>query len=394
MAGIQLTGFIPSYVPSTQFQFNKIDLEKETYQMHIRGPRRTSSKDQQISAAEVTKFFQAQFPKKLPAKSEDPQGVFSGFFQFGDTVFSIDFQGKGVALEAGREKIVQLFKGNHISFFPDQVQAGNTVHEFALEEWMITPLGKKEKDAHPTGTVVANLPMHLGGTLREPCQRFIDLYRPTQEAYLRIDSNPITSEVDVVRKSVSLAPKEGVYLDFGFGTARTSNEIARQAFPLHAVYAFDVGTGSPTSWERKDKIFSAGLFAFKLDEQGRLKLPYHDQNVYLSLGLFQEELPRFAKALAESGQKIAFMCIDSETYESSECIFTVLGSYLQDNAVIYFDEIQNFEGWENGHEHLAFKNFLTKFELEATVIAFNPTHQQAAFRITKIEPFEEVTVNP
>ncbi|MBI5345536.1 MAG: hypothetical protein HZB76_00090 [Chlamydiae bacterium] len=393
---IELEGYLPSYHPSVEWRFNEVrgefSFEGFSYQFDVRGPRMVEPYAEEKSREKITqllhKIFPANFTLLDNTKEELLQVITSGTFQYSDTIFSVEFRGKNKESIA---KIIELFKETVPQFVLDQPDNDPKIHKFAIEEQLVVPAGKQIRENHPPGEINAFLPLHMGGTNRAVCQRFVDLYVTTSDSsvYLRLDGKPIISEVDVLRKAVAAAPSNGVYLDFGFATARTSNEIARQAYPPHAVYAFDVGTGSPMQWTRPDKKFPAGLFAFKQDEKGRLLLPPCDENVFLSLGLFHEELPKFATALKKDNQKIAFMCIDSETFESAKCIFDILAPFVMNGVVIYFDEIQNFEEWEKVHEHLALLGFLQTLNKSVSsnqrwtleLVAFNPHHQQAAFRV-------------
>jgi hypothetical protein len=392
---IPLEGYLPSYEPSKQWHFNHVQgnfsYEGFSYTIDIRGPRRTDPNVEKQAKEEISRLFFRIFPENFTlSPQKDPFEfltiIASGIFPYGDSIFTLDVKGKSQEQSA---KIIELLKARLPKFTLDSTESFSKIHKLTIEEQMVVPPGKSAKESHLPGELNAFLPLHMGGTLRNVCERFVDLYVHHPSASLRLDGNPILSEVDVLRKAVAMAPKEGVYLDFGFGTARSSNEIARQAYPPHAIYAFDSGTGSPTPWNRQDKQFPAGLFAFKLDEKGRLKLPFCDENVFLSLGLFQEELPKLAKALTKDRKSIAFMCIDCETYESTQCIFEVLSPFLMDKAILYFDEIQNFEGWEEGHEHLALMELMRSLNSRQNsnqrwtieLVAFNPHHQQAAFQL-------------
>ena len=98
-------------------------------------------------------------------------------------------------------------------------------------------------------------------------------------------------------------------------------------------------------------------------------------NVIPVKGWIQDTLPPF---LIEKDPKINFVHIDVDTYETTKFILDLIKPRLIKGALILFDELYNFEGWDVGeYKALAevFKENEYKFE------AFAYDGQQALIKI-------------
>ena len=62
--------------------------------------------------------------------------------------------------------------------------------------------------------------------------------------------------------------------------------------------------------------------------------------------------------------------MDLDTYESSKYVLEKIKPYLSKNAIILFDELYNFIGWENG-EYKALKEVFTDDEYEFKAFTLN-----------------------
>ena len=82
--------------------------------------------------------------------------------------------------------------------------------------------------------------------------------------------------------------------------------------------------------------------------------------------------------LKEKNPKINFIHIDVDTYETSKFILDSIKPYLVKGAIILFDELYNFEGWDIG-EYKALKE--TFEESDYKFISFVTDGQQAAIKI-------------
>ena len=105
------------------------------------------------------------------------------------------------------------------------------------------------------------------------------------------------------------------------------------------------------------------------------KIPDLPDNVIPVKGWIQDTLPPF---LIEKDPKINFVHIDVDTYETTKFILDLIKPRLVKGALILFDELYNFEGWDVG-EYKAltevFKESEYKFE------AFAHDGQQALIKI-------------
>jgi len=187
----------------------------------------------------------------------------------------------------------------------------------------------------------------------------------------------------------SNAAPQGLWLKFGIdmscdtGACDKIEPLAQHAAtkPGTRVYAFDCFQGLPERWREG---FPQGKFA-------RQEIPTPPLGVQWVKGIFQESLPRF---LAQhEGEKIGYLLVDSDLCSSAEFILDQTYPHLANDALVYFDEIMNFETWETG-ELLAFHRFLKKRNLDYDVVMaasnceLRPQHdyaynQQAAFRLKR-----------
>jgi Methyltransferase domain len=173
------------------------------------------------------------------------------------------------------------------------------------------------------------------------------------------------TDIELLSYALSVAPKEGLVLEFGVATGRTINHIAK----LHSgpVHGFDTFAGLPEHWREN---FPAGAFA-------QTGAPRVRENVVLHVGLFQETLPPFVEGAVGP---ISFVHIDCDLYGSTATIFKNLGNLLHPGAVIVFDEYWNYPGWRM-HEWKAFQEFVSSAAVAYEYIGFVPRHQQVAVRL-------------
>merc|ERR1719433_1628967 len=130
-------------------------------------------------------------------------------------------------------------------------------------------------------------------------------------------------------------------------------------------------------------------------EFARQKIPTPPKGVQWVEGIYQDSLPQFLTE--HPGEKIGYLLIDSDLCSSAEFVLDQTYPRLADNAVIYFDEIMNFQAYETG-ELLAFYRFLKKNRLDYDVVMSSspcnlhpyasffeyPYDQQAAFRLKRV----------
>jgi hypothetical protein len=128
------------------------------------------------------------------------------------------------------------------------------------------------------------------------------------------------------------------------------------------IYGFDSFEGLKEDWTG-NLGFTKGHFDLKK------KLPKVNKNIKLIDGFVQDTLGDF---LEKKDMKINFVHMDLDTYESSLFVLRKIKPYLTKNAIIVFDELHNFVGWDTG-EFKALKEVFDDSEYE--YIAFSMEHQ-------------------
>jgi hypothetical protein len=144
---------------------------------------------------------------------------------------------------------------------------------------------------------------------------------------------------------------EGSILQFGVFTGGSINQLA-DILPTRTLHGFDSFEGLAENWTYLPK----GAF----DLKGRL--PKVRDNVILHKGWFNVTLPSF---LADNDEKVAFLDIDCDTYDSAACVLRLLKDRIQTGTIIHFDELIGYYGWQHG-EYKAMQEFITEtgFKIE------------------------------
>ena len=143
-------------------------------------------------------------------------------------------------------------------------------------------------------------------------------------------------------------PANGLIMEFGVATGGSIRTLASQT--TETVYGFDSFEGLPEAWNS----LPAGHF--------NCKAPDVPSNVVLVQGLFQDTVPSF---IQEHSDPVSFIHIDCDLYSSTKYVFDMFKDRFQDGSVIAFDEIINYNTWED-HEYKAFNEFIqeTKYQYE------------------------------
>ena len=135
--------------------------------------------------------------------------------------------------------------------------------------------------------------------------------------------------------------QEGFYLEFGVFKGSSANFFSKYVKKL---YAFDSFEGLREDWAGH----SGG-------EKGRFNLnkqiPKLNSNIEPIVGFVQDTLDDFLK---KHNPKINFVHLDMTAYPSTKYALERLKPFLIKDAIIIFDELYNFPGWENG-EYKALK---------------------------------------
>ncbi len=173
-----------------------------------------------------------------------------------------------------------------------------------------------------------------------------------------IGAKPCEQDAEVLSIAINHAitsGRKGLWLEFGTGRGDSTKYICdrlkekNEENPI--LHTFDSGEGLPEDWR---KNFPQGTFAW---EKG--KIPDLPKNSELHVGLFEQSLPDFILEHRDTLEKdgIAFLSIDCDLYSSTKTIFDALAPYLNKETVVFFDELYNYEGFEN-HEWKAWTEYL------------------------------------
>jgi predicted O-methyltransferase YrrM len=174
--------------------------------------------------------------------------------------------------------------------------------------------------------------------------------------------------IATLKHALSLAPTEGMALEFGVATGRTLAVITA-ARGNKRVFGFDSFQGLPEDWRTN---IPAGTF--KTD--GVPEVP----GAELIVGLFEDTLPDF---FASHGDPVAFVHLDADLYSSTTTVLAHVGPRLRPGSVIVFDEYFNYPGWEQ-HEHRAWQEFVAKSTIEFRYVAYTHDHEQVALVVTNV----------
>jgi hypothetical protein len=170
--------------------------------------------------------------------------------------------------------------------------------------------------------------------------------------------------------ALSLAPAEGMALEFGVFAGTTLRVIARERGGRD-VYGFDSFEGLPEDWRAG---FQEGFFGGDMLPSGPPSVP----GARLVTGWFHETLPDF---LAEHPEPVAFLHIDADLYSSARTVLELVGPRLRAGSVIVFDEFFNYPGWRDG-EYRAWTEYLRTSGWSYRYEAFTVDNEQVVVRLT------------
>ena len=159
---------------------------------------------------------------------------------------------------------------------------------------------------------------------------------------------------------------DNYYLEFGVFSGTTIRFFSKYLIKNN-IYGFDSFEGLKEHW--LGTTITKGTFDLKK------KIPILPKNVVPIAGWIQDTLPPF---LNEKKPKINFIHIDVDTYETTKFILDLIKPYLAKGAIILFDELYNFEGWDVG-EYKALNEVFAKNEYKFEAFAYNG--QQALIKI-------------
>jgi hypothetical protein len=154
------------------------------------------------------------------------------------------------------------------------------------------------------------------------------------------------------------------YLEFGVWKGSSSNFFSRY---VKKFYAFDSFEGLREDW--------IGYFIEKGHFNLNKKIPKLNSNVEPVVGYVQDTLDDFLK---NNNPKINFVHLDMDTYPSTKYALERLKPFLKKDAIIIFDELYNYAGWEHG-EYKALKEVFK--DDEYIFKAFNTLGHQVVIQI-------------
>lgn len=128
--------------------------------------------------------------------------------------------------------------------------------------------------------------------------------------------------------------RHGTWVEFGVWVGSTLQRITAERGNAK-VYGFDSFQGLPEAWENRQ---NKGAFALQQSE-----IPVIP-DAKLIVGWFQDTLPNWKPA-----EPITFAHIDCDIYSAASCALTHILPMLADGAIIVFDELFNYPGFEE-HE--------------------------------------------
>lgn len=177
-------------------------------------------------------------------------------------------------------------------------------------------------------------------------------------------ANRLPTSYDTLRYAISLAPPEGMILEFGVAAGNTLRILAEHRGERE-LYGFDSFEGLPEDWRTG---FPKGFFKME---------PPEVEGAELVIGTFEATLPGFAQA---HDGPVAFIHADGDMYSSTKTILDNLEDRLVPGVIIQFDEFFNYPGWEH-HEYRAWKEFVDRTGIDFEYAAYSAADEQVVVRI-------------
>jgi len=160
---------------------------------------------------------------------------------------------------------------------------------------------------------------------------------------------------------------EGLYLEFGVHKGKSINFLSN-LIKDKIIYGFDSFEGLKEDW----KGTQATKGTFNLNG----KIPSLNKNVSPVKGWIQDTLPIFLKR----SDNINFVHIDVDTYDTSNFILKNIKPFLNNGAIILFDELYNCIGWKENEYKALIENFNEK---EYDYLAFSKEGSQVLIKYIK-----------
>jgi predicted O-methyltransferase YrrM len=177
-----------------------------------------------------------------------------------------------------------------------------------------------------------------------------------------------------LRHGLSLAPKDGLALEFGVYRGRTLRIIATSRRERE-VYGFDSFQGLPEAWRSG---FPEGRFTLAGEGTANAapQLP-EVPGAVLVVGWFDETLPGFMR---QHEGPVSFLHVDCDLYSSTVTVLEHVGPRLRPGSIVVFDEYFNYPGWQDG-EHLAWQEYCGRHKLSYSYESYSRADEQVVVRI-------------
>ena len=188
---------------------------------------------------------------------------------------------------------------------------------------------------------------------------FVQLTMPTAPAFPDL--------MATLRHALSLAPADGLALEFGVWSGTTLRVIADARHG--EVYGFDSFQGLPEDWRTG---FPAGIF----EVDGLPEVP----GAELVVGLFSDSLPGF---LAEHSGPVSFLHVDCDLYSSTRTVLEHVGPRLRPGSIVLFDEYLNHPGWQE-HEFRAWREYVDATGIGFRYRGYTSDDEQVVVEITAV----------
>ena len=151
---------------------------------------------------------------------------------------------------------------------------------------------------------------------------------------------------------------EYYYLEFGVFKGESANFFSKY---VNKFYVFDSFEGLKEDWIGHGRGVPKGTF--NLNKQ----IPKLNSNVEPTIGWVEDTLDDFLK---KHNPKVNFVHLDMDTYSPTKFTLEKLKPHLVKNAIIIFDELYNYIGWEQG-EYKALKEVFKEDEFEYKAFCIN-----------------------
>jgi len=213
---------------------------------------------------------------------------------------------------------------------------------------------KREFHINAPGTKTKLETKLLDNLVEETFQNFKEHFK---KSVIFVDTRK-TREFAIKTSLLNDKNKEYYYLEFGVWKGTSANFFSKY---VNKFYVFDSFEGLKEDWVGTD--LPSGFFNLNK------KIPKLNSNIEPIVGWVEDTLEDFLKT---HNPKINFVHLDMDIYGPTKFTLEKLKPYLVKNAIIIFDELYNYVGWEQG-EYKALKEVFKEEEFEYKAFTINKT---------------------